>query len=373
MEKSSLITVFGATGYTGRRIAHVLDREGLDYRLAGRSSEKLAKMASGLSARPGWLVADATQPGSLTPLFQGNRVLINCAGPFTDLGERVIAQAAMSGASYLDTTNELGFVYRARSYSQMAARTHSTLVPSCAFEVALADCAAHLVSQELLKSNPNDPLDCIDVVYALDGKTASVGTRRSAIRSLATSWIAYRNGTWTGQIPGGKMRRFHLPGGSRDTYLIPSSESITLPLHVAVRHIDVWMAAAPGARFWVPVAIPLLARLSRSILRPIIVNLAASGGVSAEEAPGADRWSPSPFTILVTARQGHKSRWMTLSGNDPYSLTAEIAVFAARRLADESHASGLLAPAQVLEPAAFLDHARQKWGLAIREGEGQEV
>lgn len=373
MAKSSFITVFGATGYTGQRIAHVLDREGLDYRLAGRSSEKLAQLASRLSARPGWLVADATQPGSLTPLFQDNRVLINCAGPFTDLGERVIAQAAMSGASYLDTTNELGFVYRARSYSQMATRTHSTLVPSCAFEVALADCAAHLVSQELLASNPNDPLDCIDVVYTLNGKGASTGTRRSAVRSLATSWIAYRNGEWTGQIPGGKMRRFHLPGGPRDTYLIPSSESVTLPLHVAVRHIDVWMAAAPGARFWVPIVIPLLARLSRSILRPLILKLAASGGMSAGETPGAGIKSTSPFSILVTARQGNKSHWMTLSGNDPYSLTAEIAVYAARRLADESHESGLLAPAQVLAPRAFLDHAKMKWGLEIREGEGQEV
>ncbi len=372
MAKPALITLFGATGFTGQKIARALDREGLDYRLAGRSPEKLAQLASRLSAQPVWLVADAMQPGSLTPLFQDSRVLINCAGPFTDLGERVISRAAMSGTSYLDITNELGFVYRARSYSQMAARAHSTLVPACAFEVALADCAAHLVSEDLRAFDPKEPLDCIDVVYRLDGKGASAGTRRSAVRSLATSWIAYRDNAWTGQIPGGRTRRFHLPDRIQDTYAIPSSESVTLPQHVPVRRIDVWMAAAPGTRFWNPVIVPLLARLSRSILKPIILKLAASGGMSAIEMHAEGPSSDSPFTILVAARQGHRSRWMTLSGYNPYNLTAEIVVYAARRMANGECEAGLLAPAQALDPRAFLSHARQKWGLEIREGEGQQ-
>ena len=168
------------------------------------------------------------------------------------------------------------------------------------------------------------------------------------------------------------MRSFHLPGGSRDTYLIPSSESVTLPLHLPVRRIDVWMGAAPGARFWVPVIIPLFARLSRSILRPLILHLAASGGKSAGDIPSEGLNTNSPFTILISVRQGHRSRWMTLSGSDPYGLTAEIAVYAARQLADETRESGLLAPAQALDPGAFLDYARLKWGLVIHEGEGQE-
>jgi short subunit dehydrogenase-like uncharacterized protein len=43
-----MITVFGATGYTGRRVARRLDEAGLPFRLAGRSLEKLAALSETL-------------------------------------------------------------------------------------------------------------------------------------------------------------------------------------------------------------------------------------------------------------------------------------------------------------------------------------
>jgi len=368
MSTKSLITVFGATGYTGRRIAKVLDREGLPYRLAGRSTEKLAQLSASLPARPDWITADATQAGSLPSLFQGSRVLINCAGPFTDLGERVIAQAAMSGTNYLDITNELGFVYRASSYGKMAMRNHAALVPACAFEAALADCAAEIISRDLLAQSSlrSDPLNRIDVIYEINGGGSSIGTRRSAVRSLATSWFAYRDGTWTGQIPGERSQRFNLPNGSRHTFLIPSSESILLPLHLRVQRVDVWMAGPPGIRVWAPLMVPLFARLSRSILRPLILKLVSAGGKP--DARVVDSNFGQTFTITVFAQQGRQSRWISLSGKDPYTLTAEIVVYAARRLAENCPQTGFLAPSQAFDAKEFLDHARQHWGLVIQEG-----
>ena len=53
-----------------------------------------------------------------------------------------MAQAALNGVHYLDTTNELGYVYRLRSYDALARRSGAAIVPACGFEVALADCAA---------------------------------------------------------------------------------------------------------------------------------------------------------------------------------------------------------------------------------------
>jgi len=364
-----MITVFGATGYTGQKIAAVLDREGLDYRLAGRSSQKLAEMSSRLSAHPEWLVADAMQPGSLPPLFQGSQVLINCAGPFTDLGERVISQAAMSGSNYLDITNELGYVFRARGYSQMSARTGAALVPACAFEVALSDCAAALAGQKLLEKDAHTEIDRVDVIYAFEEVGASSGTRRSAVRSLATSWIAYREGTWTGQIPGGRVWRFKLPGRTSHAILIPSCESITLPLHLPLRRVDVWMDVSPTLHFWGPLLIPFLARLSRSILKPLILKLAGNISQPAREASGVDQQSKSHFKIFVCAQQGRRTQWVSIEGLNPYNLTAEIAAFAARKLHSGYQKAGLLAPSQVLEPQAFLDHASHHWGLTIREEE----
>ena len=363
------ITLFGATGYTGQLIARALAREGLSFRLAGRSAEKLAALAGSLPGQPAWLTADAAQAASLPPLFQGTRLLINCAGPFTDLGERVIAQAAMSGVHYLDITNELGYVFRARGYHEMAKHSGAALLPSCAFEVALADCAAHRAGSALLDPANTQPLDEVHVVYALSGKGASQGTRRSAVRSLATSWVAYREGGWTGQVPGGAVREFALPNGSRHALSFPSCESITIPAHLPVRRVDTWMSATPGARFWAPVLVPLFARLSRSILRGLILKIANRGGFSPASSPEASLRADSPFTVYAQARQGSRARWTALLGQDPYGITAEIITYAARELVQPGYdRSGFLAPAQAFDPQAFLGYAQERWDIALREG-----
>lgn len=375
-----MITLFGATGYTGRLIAHTLDREKLPFRIAGRSEEKLAALSAELGATPEWLVADALRPATLPALFHGSRMLINCAGPFTDLGEKVIAQAAMAGVHYLDMTNELGYVFRARSYDEMARRTGSALVPACGFEVAFADCAANLLGQQMVADPNSDLLDEINVVYALGGTGASRGTRKSAVRSLATSWIAYRDGDWVGQVPGGRVRKFALPGASgssifaRHALNFPSSESVTLPAHLPVRRVDAWMTTTPGARFWAPVLIPLFARVSRSILRPLILSIAERGGASPAGALDIGVRADSPFTILVQVRQGKDIRWTAMQGKDPYGLTAKIAAYmAARMTAPGYERSGLLAPSQAADPAQFLAHAQEHWGLIITQGTGESA
>lgn len=361
---AAAITLFGATGTTGRLIAAALSEADLPFRLAGRSVEKLAALSDSLPGRPGWLVADATRPGSLPPLFQDTRLLINSAGPFTDLGERVVAHAALGGVHYLDTTNELGFVYRARGYSEMAKYNGAALVPACAFEVALADCAAQLAAARFSAAGKKQPFDSADIVYWLRGKGASQGTRRSAVRSLATSWIAYRDGQWTGQIPGGRVQRVDMPGGPRYALSFPSCESITLPAHLVLQRVDTWMSTTSGARFWAPLLVPLFARLSRSALRGVILALASGGGAEdSEDSPRAG----AAFTIRVQLTRGSEARAITLQGKDPYGLTAKIITYAARQITQPTFAQrGMLAPAQAVDPQAFLGYAQDHWGLTLQ-------
>lgn len=366
-----MITVFGATGFTGRLVAQALVRAELPFRIAGRSAEKLASLSADLPNRPPWLVADAAQSTTLPALFQDTSLLINLAGPFTDLGEKVIAQAAMRGVHYLDVTNELGYVFRARTYAEMANRNGAALVPACGFEVALADCAAHLVGSRLLSGRPKAPLDEVNIVYDLKGQGASAGTRRSAVRSLGTSWIAYRDGAWTGQIPGGRVRPFTWLGQTHHALNFPSSESVTVPAHLATRRVDVWMANIRGARFWGPIGIPLFARLSRRVLRRLFLGLASIGALPTFGALDADRHGEAAFTIYVDACRGEKQASMILQGKNPYALTAEIVAYAARRLTDlafrgQQHRSGLLSPSQALGAQDLIDYAQEHWGLAVR-------
>lgn len=362
------ITLFGATGFTGQLITRALDQAGFSYRISGRSREKLTRLSAELNSNPAWIVADASIPATIPSILQNTKLVINCAGPFTDLGDRVIMQAAMSGVHYLDITNELGFVFRSRGYHEIALRTGAAIVPGYGFEVSLADCAAHIAAQPLVDQKDSQPLDEIRVTYSLPGNVSSKGTRRSALRTLATSWISYRNSAWVGQIPGSLVQQIELPGGPAVAYSFPSCESITVPMHVPVRDVNTWMQASAGARFWAPVAIPLLARLSRSVLRGLILRIGAQGGVSADSAQDAAARSISAFTIHVQARRGEKSSSLTLRGTDPYGLTAQIIAYAAGEMVRPGYACrGFLAPAQAVDPQAFLETARDRWGISIQQ------
>lgn len=350
-----MITLFGATGYTGRLIAHHLDQSGLPFRISGRSAEKLAALSATLASRPACITADATQPASLPPLFRETKVFINCAGPFTDLGEKVIRQAAVNGVHYLDITNELGFVYRAQTYSKLAEQNQAVLIPACGFEVALADFAAAHLARVL-----PGPYREAHVTYHLPGKGSSVGTRRSALRSLATSWIVYRDGLWTGQSPGNATCRTHLSAGPTAALSFPSSESITFPAHLAVENVYTWMTTSFAGRIFAPVLIPFFSRVLRSVLRDPILSLA-----SISPPPNTGLRSLDPFEIKVTLCNPQESRAVSITGKGAYDLTANIIGFAAEHLLNEpQEAFGCLPPSSLCDPYVFFETA-SVWGVSI--------
>lgn len=358
-----MITLFGATGYTGRLVARALDGAGLEYRLAGRSPEKLARLSGDLPARPAWLVADANRPASLDPLFEGCRVLVNCAGPFTDLADPVVSRAALHGVHYLDTTNEAGYVYQVQGYDALARRNSAAIVPACAFEVALADCAVAVLTRALPA-----PAQEVSVTYDILGQGSSLGTRRSAVRALATSWLAYRDGDWVRAAPGRRTRRVELPDGAHRALSFPSSEIVTVPHHAReetadLREVTTWMVVSWHARFWAPLLVPAFAWLARGPLGRLFETLL----VRVLPPPQSGLRSDAPFAVQIEAWHGQEGRRLVLMGHGVYDLTAEIVAYAAARLSRPGQdLAGVLPPAEVLEPSAFLDHAAERWDLVVR-------
>lgn len=365
-----MITLFGATGYTGRLVARALARRGLAFRLAGRSPERLSILAASLPGEPEWLVADARRPETLPALVQGSRVLVNCAGPFTDLGEPVLAQAALRGVHYLDTTNELGYVYRMQSYDALSRRSGAAVVPACGFEVALADCAAALLVQSLgpPPGGALPSLDEVSVVYCIRGRGSSFGSRRSAVRALATSWLGYRDGQWLPAVPCRQGRRVPLPDGqgrpARPALSFPSAEIVTVPHHLAVQQVTTWLAASWHALFWAPVLVPLFAWLARGMPGRWIE--AAITQVS--PPPEAGLRSEAPFAVRIDARPAGSGevRSLILTGRGVYDLTAEIVAYAAAQMARPGYdQAGVLPPAAALDPEDLLAEAAARWGVTL--------
>ena len=355
-----MITLFGATGYTGSLTARQLAALNLpagSIRLAGRSLEKLQQLAGELPYVPDLIAADAAEPSSLPALFKDTRVLINCAGPFTDLGEPVVALAAMHGVHYLDTTNELGFVHRMRGYHQLASSNQAAIIPACGFEVALADCAAAFLAQKM-----DGPITSIDVIYALSGGNSSRGTRLSAIRSLGTSWLAYRGGGWVSAVPCTTTRTVRLPKGNRTALSFPSSEIATIPSHLELDQVDTWMVVSRAASRWIKFVLPAFAWLARTPLAPLMGEISAR----VVKPPAANLRSEDQWLIQVEAVSPAGESSITLTGKGVYDLTAKIVVYAADLLlsADPNH-YGVLSPSAVLDPRGLLQYGVDHWDFEI--------
>jgi short subunit dehydrogenase-like uncharacterized protein len=251
-------------------------------------------------------------------------------------------------------------------------------VPACGFEVALADCVAALLARASHPATTSEPvgdpppLSEVSVVYDIGGRGSSFGSRRSAVRSLATSWLSYQQGQWIPAVPCRKGRRVPLPEGLRPVLSFPSSEIVTVPQHLPVRQVTTWTTISWHARFWAPVLLPLFAWLARGP----VGRLVEAAILQVSPPPEVGLRSDAPFTVQVQACQGgvgpgdvdrsSPSRSLTLSGKGVYDLTAEIVAHAARQLAQPGYdRAGVLAPAVALNPSELLDLAVAQWGVVM--------
>lgn len=344
-----VITVMGATGYTGRLIAAQLRRRGVPFAIAARAAGKLEELSASLGGAD-TLVADIGDRASLARLAERSRVLINCAGPFTDLGEPVVLAAIQHGAHYLDTTGEQPFIKTMRAHDPAAKERGVAVVPAMAFEVALSDCAAAVAGDGFRE------IQAIQVTYAVALK-ASQGTQRTAARMLAGPGYAYRGGEWVEEPPARRRVTvdFPPPIGRVAAVSFPSAEIMTIPMHQRVREVQVFMQApAVLARILVAAApvLPVVLRGAGALASRLVGE--GTGGPD-EPARAATR-----FHIAVDVRglrEGRATRRrVLLSGADPYGLTAVIAVRAAEWMCrDDFHASGVLPPAGAVPPRDFLD------------------
>ncbi|KAG1461999.1 hypothetical protein G6F56_005608 [Rhizopus delemar] len=152
------ITVFGATGLTGKHIIRHIFQLSIDnpslfpsqfkWAIAGRNEEKLVAIVKELSQRctlasvsePSVLIASVTDRDKLDSMASQTKVLINAVGPFRFMGEYVVRSCVEQSCHYVDVTGEPEFVERMqRTYHDRAVANHVTIVHSCGFDSVPTD------------------------------------------------------------------------------------------------------------------------------------------------------------------------------------------------------------------------------------------
>jgi short subunit dehydrogenase-like uncharacterized protein len=321
-----LITILAATGFTGKLISQELAKRQIEFQIAGRNAEKLIALAKELKLPPHLIqIVDVMQPESYQAALKNSRVLINCAGPFTDLGIGIVRAAAERGVHYLDTTGEQSFIKQVADICHPIAEAQGcALIPACAFEYALGDAGAAFAARGLKEC------DELNIYYAMEGFGASRGTKKSIINALTSSSYCYRDGKHVLITSAGEQREVDFPAiGKRSLVSFGGGEVISVPKHVRAGSITTFISAG-GSPLMLKLALLFLVPAMKTPLRRLAFKIIDGQA----EGPNAQERQQSPFTIICEAKAQNKVQKLSIIGRDPYGLTGLIAAETAIRLLD---------------------------------------
>ena len=361
------IALYGATGYTGRLVTDELIRRGLDVVLGGRDAAKLHRLADERAPGAAVRTASIDEPRALRALLDGCSVVINCAGPFSLAGEAVVEAAVETGTHYVDSTGEQGYMRTVfERFSPRAERKGVALVPALGFDYAPGDCIARLAARG------HEPLEELELAYAVSSFGASRGTMGSAIEAMTGGDVVYTDGGWRPAprfVPPTSFD-FPAPIGRKSMAQYPSGEVITVPRHTQTRRVTSRIAGealvplAPLAPV-LPYLMPALALALRTPLRGLLGEIVGR----LPEGPSVYDRRKARFTIVAVARgaDGSIGRGV-VRGSDVYGLTAVTLVHGAELMDSDGYdRTGALGPAAAYEPDAFLNYLGDhgvSWELA---------
>jgi short subunit dehydrogenase-like uncharacterized protein len=320
---SRRIAVYGAYGHTGRFVLAELRRRGFVPVACGRDAARLRELAAttGVEVR----VAATDDPAALDAAFAGTAAVLHCAGPFLDTAAPVLDAALRARISYLDVAAEQRAVVDTLARDAEAKAAGVTVLPAMAFYGGLADLLASAALDGATDA------DAVDIAIALDGWHPTRGTRLTGERNhYPRTYIEHgRNCTLPDPAPT-RETDFPTPFGRMETVLLPLSEAILVPHHIACRNLHSWMNQAPLRDLRDPATPPPVA--------------ADDSGRSAQR-----------FVVDVQVRRGNHVNRATASGRDIYAVTAPLLVEALQRVLDgRVHGNGALAAGQAFDARDFL-------------------
>src|SRR6266545_4905861 len=277
------------------------------------------------------------------------------------------------GVHYLDVSGEQAFLREVHEqHDSPARRAGIAAAPGFAWEVAIGDWAASRAAAlcreeagaDVADADDDgdsdadrDVLDEVVIGYALSRVRASPASWQGLVGTLSRPTSVWREDRWDSAVPLSRTRRiaFPPPFGERDALLWPAGEVITVPRHIAARRVEGFLTL--GEEF---AGIGLATRLA-ALVGPLLSLAAASplGALARARAgaappPGEEARRRIEFAIVAEALLRFRRARVSVSGTDPYALSARIAALGVERLAGGPGSppppSGVLAPSELTDP-----------------------
>lgn len=370
-ERDHDLVLLGATGFTGRLVAHHLaGRVGaLRWAIAGRDRQRLEEVAAEATAAagtppPAIEVVDVGDLVGLLDLAGRTRVLATTVGPYATLGELVAQACVRQGTHYADITGEPAFVSLLRDrYDADAVRQGIKLVNCCGFDSVPHDLGVRFTVDQLPDDVPLTVRGYVSGHGRLSGGTAQSALQAIGSRALPRPELDHTPGAEVKRRVAALPARLHrieelggwgVPMPTIDPVIVLRSARVLDGYGTAFRYGHfARIRRLPTVVAGVGALGVVAALASIGPTRSVLERLLPGSGEGPDEATRAR----SSFAVTFLGRGGDQTVTTRVSGGDPgYGETAKMLGEAALSLAsdDGPDAAGVLTPAVGLG-APYLD------------------
>lgn len=332
------VLIYGAYGYTGELVAReAADRE-LDFEVAGRNGTK----TRGLGIQLG-VDSRVFPPSEAAANLEGIEAVLNCAGPFVNTAEPLVAACLATGTDYLDITGELPVFAALAERDREAERADVCLLPGVGFDVVPTDClAAHLHDRFPDATR-------LRLGFEPPG-TVSGGTLATFFEHLGTGSAMRRDGRLVDVPPASAPRTIDFGAGPRSAARMPWGDVVTAYYTTGIGTVEVYLPVPE----WVQSGLRLLDRLG-----PVVDNRPVTRALQAlarQFVDGPDRETRESARTFVwgEAGDGDRTAVSRLVTPETYAFTADAAVSAAARV-DDRELKGYHTPASAFDAGFVLE------------------
>jgi short subunit dehydrogenase-like uncharacterized protein len=331
----SELLIYGAYGYTGRLIVTEALRVGLKPVVAGRDPMKTQALAA--EHHLTGVAFDLHDPAALAKALAGRRLVLHCAGPFSETFRPMAEACLQRGLHYLDITGEIEVFEGLAALDARAKSVGCVLLPGVGFDVVPTDCLALHLKQRL-------PGATHLALAFMGGGGFSRGTRRTMLEGLGTGGKVRRDGRIAPVPAAWKTREVDFGGGGRRRVVtIPWGDVATAWYSTDIANIETYTVLARG-------------QIRFLVMSRYLGWLLQSGFMQKRLRAKLDRQRPGPDDATRERTQSHvwgevrdgagKLMQSRLSCANGYSFTARSAVAAVQRVLAGGIAPGFQTPAK---------------------------
>ena len=334
--------IYGATGYTARRIAKEAVARGLKPILAGRS-EAVGELAKslGLSYR----IFSLDNLEAVKAGLKDVALVLSCAGPFSETIHLMLEACFALGVHYLDITGEIDVFEWAQTQSEKAVSSGSVVIPGVGFDVVPSDCLA----ASLAKALPG--ATTLELAFASDSLACGPGTLKTVVKIFPQGGKVRRDGKIVSDGLGGRTREIPFSHRKLWAVSIPGGDISTAYHSTKIPNITVFTVVPKKMMVLMKAMNPF-----RSVFRINAVQKLAEKGIE-RFVKGPDEKTLIDKKIYlwgeVSDSKNHQKRGV-LECSEGYVLTADCALKSVERVLAGKVKPGVWTPSQAFG-ASFIE------------------